>query len=189
MVLAMIVLTALATLSSLTVVSVQGGMATTTNDRFHSIAVYAAESGGAVAMDYLRANVGPTTGWTAYVSANNASPPQPAIPGNNASVGTSGNLFSNDMQGWYSISILNNRSDSGLAAGTDTDKRVIIRSTGYGPNGAVAVIEWEVTAGIAPTDTPCNEYAQMTMSENGGGNNPCLGTITNTTATMRPGGP
>lgn len=189
MVLAMIVLTALATLSGLTVVSVQGGISTTSNDRFHSIAVYAAESGGAVAMDYLRKNVNLTTGWKAYVTANNVNPLQPNIPGNNAGLGASGNLFSADTQGWYSITLLNNRGDTGFATGDDNDKRVIIRSTGYGPNGAVAVIEWEITASnITGLGRPCPGYGQKGLSEDGSGRNDCLGTInTADTATFRPG--
>src|SRR5262245_48322821 len=105
MLLAMIVLAALGTLSALTVVSVEGGIATVGNDRYHQIAVYAAESGGAAAMDFLRKNLNLTTGWTAFVSANNANPPQPDLPGNNQDVGTSGNLFSSDVPSWYSVQI------------------------------------------------------------------------------------
>ena len=190
MVLSMIVLTALATLSGLTVVSVQGGIATTSNDRFHNIAVYAAESGGAVAMDYLRRNINLASGWSAFVSANNANPPQPNIPGNNIKYGQSGTLMSPDQQGWYSISILNNRHDAGYAAGTDNDKRVIIRVTGYGPNGAVAILEWDVTAAnVSGLGRPCPAYGQRGMGEDGAGRNDCLGAInTGDTATFRPGG-
>jgi hypothetical protein len=190
LVLAMIVLTALGTLSALTVVTVQGGIATTGNDRFHAIAAYAAESGGMAAMDFLRRNLDLSTGWTAYVSPSNANPPQPDLPGNNQDVGTSGNLFSSDMPGWYSVQILNNRSDSGYAIGKDSDKRVVIRSTGYGPNGAVAVVEWEITAQNAVgIGRPCNVYAQRGEAEDGSGRNDCLGTInTGDTATFRPGG-
>ncbi|HEU0029743.1 MAG TPA: hypothetical protein VFQ53_03850 [Kofleriaceae bacterium] len=190
MLLSMIVLTALATLSGLTVVSVQGGITTSSNDRFHQIAVYAAESGGAAAMDFLRKNVNKVTGWQKFISANNANPQQPNIPGNNAPIGTPGNLFSTDMQGWYSVTILNNRSDPGFTTGADSDKRVIIRSTGYGPNGAIAIIEWEISAAnITGLGRPCPGYGQKGMGEDGAGRNDCLGTInTGTTATFRPGG-
>ena len=54
LVLAMIVLTALGTLSMLTLMSVRSGMQTSSGDRFRSTALYAAESGAAAAMDYLR---------------------------------------------------------------------------------------------------------------------------------------
>jgi hypothetical protein len=190
MILAMIVLAALGTLSSLTVVTVQGGIATAGNDRFHLIAVYAAESGGAAAMDFLRKNINLTTGWKIYVSANNAIPPQPSLPGNNQGVGTVGNVFAADMPGWYSVQILNNRTDSGFATANDNDKRVVIRSTGYGPNGAVAVVEWEITASNATgLGRPCSVYSQKNESEDGSGRNDCLGVLnTGDTATFRPGG-
>jgi hypothetical protein len=190
MVLAMIVLAALGTLSSLTVVTVRGGIATAGNDRFHSVAVYAAESGAAAAMDFLRANVNLSTGWKAYISPNNANPPQPNLPGNNQDIGTTGNPFTSDMQGWYSVQILNNRSDSGFATGLDNDKRVVIRSTGYGPNGAIAIVEWEINAqSVTGLGRPCSVYAQRNESEDDSGRNDCLGTInTGDTATFRPGG-
>lgn len=190
MILAMIVLTALATLSGLTVVSVQGGIASSSNDRFHSIAVYSAESGGMVAMDFLRKNVNLSTGFGAYVTPSNVNPVQPNIPGNNIANGVAGNLFDSDMQGWYSVQILNNRTDTGFAAGTDNDSRVIIRSTGYGPNGAIAVLEWEISAAnITGLGRPCPGYGQKGMSEDGAGRNDCMGTInTADTATFRPGG-
>jgi hypothetical protein len=190
LVLAMVVLAALGTLSALTVVSVKGGIATVGNDRFHAIAVYSAESGGAAAMDFLRKNVNLATGWKSYVSASNASPPQPNLPGNNQASGTAGNLFSSDMQGSYSVQILNNRSDSGFATGDDNDKRVVIRSTGYGPNGSVAAIEWDITAqNVTGLGRPCSVYAQRNESEDDSGRNDCLGTInTADTATFRPGG-
>lgn len=188
--LAMIVLSALGMLSALTVVTVEGGIATVGNDRFHAIAVYAAESGGAAAMDFLRRNLNLSTGWRAYVSPSNANPPQPNLAGNNQEVGASGNLMSSDIPGWYSVEILNNRNDSGFAAGNDNDKRVVIRSTGHGPNGALAVLEWEISAQNAAGITrPCTVYGQKNESEDGSGRNDCLGVLnTSDTATFRPGG-
>ncbi|HEU4726824.1 MAG TPA: hypothetical protein VFT22_03015 [Kofleriaceae bacterium] len=190
LVLAMVVLAALGTLSALTVVSVQGGIATTGADRFHSIAVYAAESGAAAAMDFLRTHINLSTGWTSYVSARNASPPQPNLPGNNQEAGAPGNVFSPDVVGWYSVQILNNRSDTGFATGADNDKRVIIHATGYGPDGAVAIVEWEITGqSVTGLGRPCSVYAQRDESEDGSGRNDCLGVInTGDTATFRPGG-
>ena len=190
LVLAMVVLSALGALSALTVVSVQGGIATAGNERFHAIAVYAAESGGAAAMDFLRKNVNLTTGWKNYISARNASPPQPNLPGNNQLNGAGGNLFSADVMGWYSVQVLNNRTDTGFATGDDNDKRVVIRSTGYGPNGAVAVVEWEINAqNVTGLGRPCSVYSQRNESEDDSGRNDCLGTLnTGDTATFRPGG-
>jgi len=186
----MIVLAALGTLSALTVVSVQGGIATTGNDRFHAIAVYSAESGAAAAMDFLRTNINLSTGWKSYISPNNASPPQPNLPGNNQDAGAAGNVFSSDILGSYSVQILNNRTDTGFATGNDNDKRVVIHSTGYGPNGAVAVIEWEITGqSVTGLGRPCSVYSQRDESEDGSGRNDCLGVLnTSDTATFRPGG-
>lgn len=186
--LALVVLTALGTLSTLTVFSVRSGTATTANDRFHTIAMYAAESGGAAAMSFLRTNIDVATGWTAFVSPGNAAPPQPTgIVGNNQLPGTSDNPFTASLQAHYKVEILNNRSDSGFAGGTDTDSRVIIRSTGYGPDGAVAIIEWEVTTSVSTASRPCPNYGQRGISEDNSGRNDCLGLIdTSQAATFQP---
>lgn len=143
----MIVLASLAVLAALTVLSAQGGASTSSTHRFHGMAVYAAESGGAAAMDYLRSQVDPTLGFSALVSPSNAAPISPAgIPGNNVAPGAPGNPFSSDMQAWYSVVILNNRNDDGFAIGKDEDTTIRIHVTGYGPEGAVARVEWEVKA-------------------------------------------
>ena len=188
--LAMIVLAALGTLSGLTLVSVQGSQVQIASERGHTIATYAAESGGAAAMDFLRKHIDLATGWTAYVSASNAHPPQPGLPGQNQAVGQPGNPFSLDMQASYQVEILNNLSDPGFEAGEDQDKRVVIRATGYGPDGAIAVLEWEITGqAVTGLGRPCSVYAQRGESEDDAGRNDCLGTInTSDTATFRPGG-
>ena len=188
MLLAMVVLTGLATISALTVVSVEGGFKTTANDRFHSIAVYAAESGGAAAMEYLRANVSPTQGWKAFISASNATlVPLPAIYGNNVLPGVTGNPFSTDVRAWYHIDILNDRADPGYATGFDSNLRVIIRATGHGPNGALAILEWDVASGTDSTQRPCTGYAQENLSEDNSGTNECLKNIqADVTATYTP---
>ena len=178
MLLAMIVLTGLGALAVLTVASVQGGTTTASNDRFQSIATYAAESGGAAAVEYLRANVHPTDGWRAFVTPNNAAPVVPAqILGNDKVAGASGNPFSADMNASYHVEIFNNRGDVGYAAGLDADMRVVIRSTGYGPNGAVAIVELEVASGTDAAQRPCTGYAQENMSEDNSALNECLKNI------------
>lgn len=156
LVLLMIVFVGLAAIAGLTAISVQGGAATSNHDRFTATARYAAESGGAAAMVYLRANLDPTTGFSALVTPGNTAPVSPAgIAGNNVAAGATGNLMSSDIATWYSVSILNNRSDPGFAGGHDHDTVVIIRSTGNAPNGAVAIIEWEVWVDrTAPPGTP-----------------------------------
>jgi len=162
MVLALIVLSALATLGSLTVVSVQSSLKASTNDRSQAVAIYAAESGGAVAMDFLRQHWNSTTAWSAYVNGSNnpsflvtplANPAVAAqLPSSGALPGTTNNLFSPDQNAWFVIEFLNNRDDNGFAAGTDEDGRIVIRATGHGPQGALAIIEWQVkrTDGWSP---------------------------------------
>lgn len=177
-VLALVVLSALGTLGLLALTGTRSSMQTAANDRFHQIALYAAESGGAAAMDYLRGNLDPADGWTALLTSTALD----AVPGNNAQPGTPENPFSTDMQASYTIEIFNNRSDSGFSSGTDTDKRVIIRSTGYGPERAVAVIEWEVQSSASTTQRPCPTYGQKGMSEDNSGRNDCLGAIDTTQA-------
>jgi hypothetical protein len=149
--LALIVMSALAALGSLTVVSTQSSLKTTTNDRAQAIALYAAESGAAVAMDFLHRNfhhdpVAPTKpGWGDYIVANNAnvaSVPTALIPTNGKGPGQ--NPFGVDQQASYDIQLYNNRSDPGYATGDDLDGRLIIRSTGHGPQGSLAILEWEV---------------------------------------------
>lgn len=160
--LALIVLSALATLGSLTVVSVQSGFKTSTNDRSQVIAMYAAESGGAAAMDFLRNHFDPATGWSAYVKPGNdpslLTPlVAPDLPSSGAQPGTTENLFSADQNAWFSVTLLNNRNDPGFAAaaGTnDKDGQVIIRSTGHGPQGGVVILEWEVRRTAEPLPVP-----------------------------------
>ena len=185
----MVVLTALGTLSMLTVLSVRGGIQTTANDRFHAIAQYAAESGGAAAMEFLRTSLDPNLGWTALVTPSNTPPLESptGVLGNDIPAGDSGNPFSADLHASYRVELLNNRSDSGFLAGTDDDTRVIIRSTGYGPNGAVAIIEWDVKTAASMVQRPCTTYAQKGESEDNSGRNDCLGTIDTTqSASFRP---
>lgn len=143
----MVVLSSLSILAGLTVISVQGGLATTRTQRYHEIATYAAESGAAAAMVYLRNNVNKDTGWSAFVTQNNATPISPAaIPGNNVQPLAPGNLFSPDMQAWYSVIILNNRDDPGFSAlpARDDDTIIRVHVIGYGPDGAVARVELQI---------------------------------------------
>jgi hypothetical protein len=156
--LAMIVMSALATLGSLTVVSMQSSIQMSTNDRAQTIAMYAAESGAAVAMDFLRKNFSVTgnlsTSWGQYLKEGNATPlvdMSAFIPSSDARPETTDashpNLFGPGLNAWYHIDLLNNRDDANFAAAqgsNDNDGIVIIRSTGHGPTGSMAIIEWEV---------------------------------------------
>ena len=159
MVLALIVLSALGTLGSLTVISVQSSLKASTNDRAQKLALYAAESGGAVAIEYLRNHYSGVNGWSAYVRQNNA----PAyafttaqIASTGAAPGAAANPLSADQAAWYELVVLNNLDDPGFAAATDfdTDGRITIRSTGHGPLGAIAIVEWDVQRARSPAGGP-----------------------------------
>jgi hypothetical protein len=175
--LALIVMSALATLGSLTVVSMQSSIQMSTNDRAATIALYAAESGAAVAMDFLRKNfdvdpAGKTT-WSSYVVSRNEEPlvdmsklilssgapdMSKLILSSGAHPGNAKNLFGPDQNAWFEIAILNNPDDPAFGTGTganETDGRVIIRSTGHGPQGSLAIIEWEIQRmGYWPSNPP-----------------------------------
>ena len=193
MIVALIALTGLVTLGSLTVLSVQGGIAAVGHDRHKSVALYAAESGAAAAMDFLRRNVKTVPIYfSELVEPDNISPQRPTgIVGNLALPGAAGNLFSTDMNAWYEVEILNNRDDPGYAIGDDTDERVIIRATGHAANGAMAQVEWQVRANaVTGLGRPCPTYAQRGMAEDGAGRNDCLSTVVSTdVATYSPSGP
>ena len=155
--LALIILSALATLGSLTVVSMQSSLKTSTNERSDTVARYAAESGAAIAMDYLRTQRG--TSWDGYLTVGNAPPLLPLpFPSNGAAPGTPNNLLSPDQNAWYLVEALNNRNDPGfrpdLNSNTDNDKQLILRSTGHGPQGSVAIVEWEVRWESKPPSEP-----------------------------------
>jgi Tfp pilus assembly protein PilX len=147
--LALIVMSSLATLGSLTVVSVQSSLKASTNDRSQTVALYAAESGAAAAMQSLRASIGAVGAWTPFLSAS-----PPAIVGNNVQPGSPGNAFSAGMNAWYSVVILNNRNDPSASPTADGDNQVIIQATGHGPQGSLAVVEWEVEVSPAPPGPP-----------------------------------
>lgn len=193
MIVALIALTGLVTLGSLTVLSVQGGIAAVGHDRHKSVALYAAESGAAAAMDFLRSNVKSVPIYfSELVEPDNISPQRPTgIVGNLALPGAAGNLFSLDMNAWYEVEILNNRDDPGYAVGDDNDERVIIRATGHAANGAMAQVEWQVRANaVTGLGRPCPTYAQKGMAEDGAGRNDCLSTVVSTdVATYSPSGP
>ena len=184
--LALIVMSALATLGSLTVVSMQSSLKTSTSDRAQAIALYAAESGAAVAMDFLRANFSVATGWSNYVTPSNTNVvpvPVALIPSNGVAARQVGNLFGNDQNASYSIQLFNNRDDPGFHRNdplfapqvgiNDTDARIIIRVTGSGPQGALAILEWEVQRvsywaeepGPPPPAVPANDppFAQFAL--------------------------
>jgi Tfp pilus assembly protein PilX len=141
LVLALIVMSALATLGSLTVVSVQSSLKASTNDRSQTVALYAAESGAVFAMDFLRHNA---VDWNPYITTVNTVgiipvAPDPLFPTNRAQPAALGNPFSVDQNAWFDIQFFNNR-DEPIDPLIDVDRQIIIRSTGHGPQESVAVV-------------------------------------------------
>jgi Tfp pilus assembly protein PilX len=164
--LALIVMSSLATLGSLTVVSVQSSLKSSTNERSQTIAMYAAESGGAIAIDFLRSNFAGNAAWSGLVNANNDPLKTlgfPELSSSGALPGTPDNPFSPDQNAWFSVQLINNLDDPGLATGDDTDAQIIIRSTGHGPQGSVAIVEWEIRrfAHPNPSQTPPDAWAPL----------------------------
>ena len=126
---AMLAMVALISLGGLSTLAVRGGLASSGHDRFRAVALYAAESGAAAGVDYLRSRVHSdiNIGWTDYVNADN-DPPffTEDIPGNGKKPGELGNLFSQGLppektyRGVVSRSkFLNNLDDDGLSHGPE----------------------------------------------------------------------
>jgi hypothetical protein len=139
MVVMLIVMVALGTIAGLTVISVQGGSAQTSAHRFSAMALYAAESGAAATMAWLRTRPFSSGRFTSVFQQSLSE-----IPGNGIQPGQGGNLLSNDQQGWYEVTLRDNANDPDTDLDTDQDGIVVIQVTGHGPNGAVKRMEWVV---------------------------------------------
>jgi hypothetical protein len=179
---AMIALVALISLGSLTIVTVRSALSGSTHDRFKAVALSAAEAGLAVGIDYARRNLQQTGLWSGLVNGYQAlphKPPHPTLVGNAVKPGVPGNIFSPDTNAWYEVEFLNNRDDGpvvpegsgliheGYRDGNDTDGRIIIRSTGHGPNNASVRLELEIQT-PAVSGTPCGSGGATNA-----GNDPC----------------
>ncbi|MBL4635000.1 MAG: hypothetical protein JKY56_14095 [Kofleriaceae bacterium] len=188
MVIAMVTLSGLLAVAALTLVKVKRGVNASTQARFQSMALFAAESGIAAGMDYLRAN-NASNNFTAIL--NSTPTGATGIAGNTILSGQTGSLFSSDVEMSYTVSILNNTDDPSFATGVDSDNIVILHVVGRGPGTSMVVLE--VATGGAPLGSdgrPCPGYAQGNISEDGSGRNDCLGTIISTDVqTYTPGTP
>jgi hypothetical protein len=194
MLLLLLAIGGLGLLGGITIVATRGGLAAAGHDRFKTVALYAAESGAAAGVDYLRRQRAAGVSWSELVSPSNEAPlsPEDAL-GNGARPGDDGNPFDPTMHAWYELEILNDPSDSGFVAGDDHNDRVIIRATGHGPDGAVARVEWDVRANGAGANSSkkkhCPGYGQRGLAEDNAGRNDCLETIDHTVVeSYTPGG-
>lgn len=191
-VIAVVVVASLIGVAGIAAMSVQSNIASTGTDRAKVIALYAAESGAVAAMSVLHSNYSEATQWQVWFGTARSSLID-SIPSNNqpacAEDGDSdcNAYFAADQQARYEVIVLNNQTDPqavwdatvGGFMGSDSDGRVVIRSTGFGPNNATARIEWEVGNPAAATAIEdCPNYAQRGMSELGAGGNDCMGRVT-----------
>ncbi|MCP4446797.1 MAG: hypothetical protein GY811_15830 [Myxococcales bacterium] len=186
----MTTLSGLLAVATVTLVKVKRGISASSQSRFQSVALFAAESGVSAGMDFLRTNSDPTTKYSTFISSNNSSVQKPTgIAGNMVPHGDTGNLFTSTVPMDYEVSILNNLDDPGYATGTDEDGIVVLRSIGRGPGTSMIIVEVEVSEAITDnTSRPCPGYAQQGISEDGAGRNDCLGTINfKTVTTFTPG--
>lgn len=146
-VIALIVLSALLMTGTIMILKVQRGSRASSQARFQSMALFAAESGVAASMEFLRTNVVPVTFFGAFVSPNNSAVQTPlGIPGNTLPHLDPGNLFTGTNEMSYEVSLLNNIDDPGFAVGDDTDGVITMRSIGRGPGTSMVVVEVRVDA-------------------------------------------
>jgi hypothetical protein len=190
LVLTLVTIAALLGLGAVTVLSMQSELGSSGQSRFQQQALYAAESGVAAAIDYLRGSCHPQELFSASVSEANVDPPRPPqILGNGILPGQAGNPFNAEAGMWYEVELLNNASDSGLAAGDDTDAVVIARVTGHGPDNTVVTVEVEVRGNDCIATFCAQEFAQRNLTSRNDANAVCSVRVeaTTTTRTITPG--
>lgn len=169
---ALIAVVALLGIGAVTLLSVQSDTQAGGHDRFQQSALYAAESGVAAGIEFLRDNCNPDGDfYTQFITANNSNPQVPTgILGNNAQPGTAQNPFSVGNT-WYKVTIYNNENDydsvndvDGYATGVDTDGIVILRSEGHGPGETVVTLELQLSSPQCIAAFCEQDYAQKGMN-------------------------
>jgi hypothetical protein len=174
LVLTMIVMTALLGLGALALLGVQSELKSTASSRSSQATLYTAESGVMSALDYLRNNCSSSNLFTAFVTPSNANPIQPVgVYGNNTLAGAAGNPFDPASEAWYSVTILNNPSDPGFAAGNDTDGIIIVHSVGHGHDGAVQTVEIQVQNNNCLSAFCATDFAQRGVDSTNDSNAAC----------------
>ncbi|HKA86308.1 MAG TPA: hypothetical protein VKE22_01540 [Haliangiales bacterium] len=183
-------MSALLGLGALTLLSVQTELSSTGQSRFNQSALYAAESGVAAGMDFLRNNC--TAGaqmFTPWMSPSNSAPQKPPqIVGNGLKPGVSGNPFSPGSDVWYEVTLLNDIEDQGFAAGQDWNGTAILHVVGHGPDQTVATLEVEVQNQNCLATFCEQEYAQRNVTARNDANAACSARVTSgQLRTMTPG--
>jgi hypothetical protein len=193
LVVSLITLVGLLAIGAVTLMSVQSEITSAGASRFEQTAMYGAESGVSAGLEYLRTSC-ETNGafFSNLVEPNNVNPVMPVeIAGNDKKPGEAGNLFTIDTDIWYQVQILNNITDSGYAAGNDSDAIVVLRARGYGPNNTQAVIEVEVRNDTCIATYCSGDYAQENISAQNNATTVCAVAIdlAGGTRVLTPGGP
>jgi hypothetical protein len=154
-------------IGAITLLSVQSELRSSGAARVEQGSMYAAESGVAAGMDYLRTSCSTLTLFSDDVEPNNVNaqvPAHPSLYGNDRRPGAAGNPFPTDSQVWYQVTILNNFTDKDFPTGGDSDGIVILRSVGYGPNSTQTTIEVEVQNTACVAAFCAMENAQRNMN-------------------------
>jgi len=168
LIVALIAVVALLGIGMVTMLTVRSDTVASGADRFQQVAMYAAESGAAAGVDFLRNNCSTSASsplYSALVEPNNVAPQSPgSIVGNSQQPGQTQNPFTASPNTWYQVVVLNNPDDTGYVAGDDKDGVVILRSTGYGPNETRVTIELQVRLPECISTFCATEFAQKNQS-------------------------
>jgi hypothetical protein len=184
LVVSLITLTGLLAIGAITLLSVQSELQSSGATRFEQSALYAAESGVAAGMEFLRTSCTETALFSQVVEPSNVNPQMPAHPnlyGNNVQPGATGNPFAADTEQWYQVVVLNNFTDLEYEIGNDSDGIVILRSTGYGPNQTQMTIEVDVQNQQCIAAFCGADYTQQNASATNVANPLCTAQATNAT--------
>lgn len=174
-----VMLAGLAAITGLTVLSVRRSLGATTQQRAHSQAVNAAESGLSVASKFLRDNYAlhPITKFTPELNDPSS---WNTVYGAGRSSGPLADYPFGDNKFGYDIAYRNNASDPGGPL-LDTDGAIVIVVTGCtganvqnglacaAPGGALARVEVEVVVAGGSTSLAGTGYAQQNQNELGTG--------------------
>lgn len=181
LVVTLLALVALLGIGSVTLLAVQSEAQSAGQDRFNNVALYAAESGAAAAVEFLRDNCDPTRLFSAFVEPFNQNPQHPPGILDNGRRPAEKNVFRQfdpNSQAWYDISILSEITDPGYAIGDDTNGVVVVHAVGYGPNNTQATIEMEIRDDECLASACAAEYAQKGNSSLNSSNPACSQQVT-----------
>lgn len=161
LVVSLIALVALLGIGVVTMLAVRSDTSASGNDRFQQISLYAAESGVAAGIEFLRNNCSAVILYSEFVEPNNVNPQEPVgIVGNNMLPGQTGNQFDPNTRAWYRAVVKNNEQDPGYATGDDQDGIVRLEVTGFGPNDTRTMLRLDMQSPACIAQLCDADYAQ-----------------------------